>query len=76
MSGLSTPEDQNLRNDSQEANFGQNKTDITKPGNFASILEGVEGLDSSTIDAITQASTSSVNKERLKSEATQLVNEQ
>ena len=76
MSGLITPEYQNLRSGSQEANFGQNKTDITKPDNFASILEGVEVLDSSTIDAITQASTSTANKDRLKSEATQLVNEQ
>lgn len=54
----------------QEANFGPNKTDITKPGNFASILRGVQGLDANAIDAIVKRSASNENKERMKSEAT------
>lgn len=55
--------------------FGPNKTDITKPANFGSILKGVSGLSSGDIEALVKKSSSDQNKERLKAEATELVNE-
>jgi len=56
--------------------FGPNKADVTKPANFAKILQKVKGLDEATIEAIAKASISDTNKDRLKTEATRLVEEQ